>query len=93
MDCLNFKENFIKSMLKSRLTCHARFMGILLARHMDNETGECNPLVLTVSNEAGISDTSAKRALRELQDKGYVEIDRNSDHGNYRNNYKLNIVS
>ena len=31
------------------MTCHARFMGILLARHMDNETGECHPLSADIS--------------------------------------------
>lgn len=61
-----------------------------LAKHADNETGECWPSHDTIRKMTGWSKPTVIKAIRALADAGLVEIHEQRDHGMRRvNRYRL----
>ena len=49
---------------------------LALTTHVNRQTWSCYPRVNTIANEAGVKDRTAQRALRGLETKGLITVDR-----------------
>lgn len=45
----------------------------VLAYHHSDRTGQCNPSMLTIGNECGVSDRAAREAIRALEHVGLIK--------------------
>lgn len=44
----------------------------ILAYHHNDKSGQCNPAMITIGNECGVSDRSAREAVRALEHVGLI---------------------
>lgn len=65
-----------------------------LCMYADNETAEAWPSRDTLMKKSGVSDNTLRRSLKELSDKGYIEVVERfgSDGRQLSNLYILNSV-
>lgn len=62
----------------------------MLAYHHNDKTGQCNPSMLTLGNECGVSDRAARMAVRGLEHVGLVKSKKQTcEAGQASNQYVL----
>lgn len=65
---------------------------LMLANCSNHHTGQCNPSHDRLAKECGMSKDSVKRAISELAEKGYLEIQRKVKDGvNLPNQYNIKV--
>lgn len=72
-----------------RLSHATRLIGLRLAMHLNIRTGQCNPAMATLSAECAVSTRTVERAIRDLEQRGYVR--RDSKAGRTSNHYTLSL--
>jgi hypothetical protein len=82
------RMDFYAEMVKaSRFTSSALAVAFsLLYRHLNAQTGRCDPSVPTLAEETGLSDRSVKSAIDELRNSGWWRIERGGGRG-HTNSY------
>jgi DNA-binding transcriptional ArsR family regulator len=68
-------EHFVRlplSLLASGLSVSAKLLLGLLEWHRNKRTNRCNPKLETLAAEFGVSKRTARRALAELRETGFV---------------------
>lgn len=64
----------VKSILRTELSLHEKL--VLIALHTyANKQGECWPSVQTLMDDCSLSKSSILRAVRGLEEHGYIERD------------------
>lgn len=62
----------------------------VLAYHHNDKSGQCNPAMLTIGNECGVSDRAAREAIRALEHVGLIKAHkRTCGTGQASNQYTL----
>lgn len=62
----------------------------MLAYHHNDKTGQCNPSMLTLGNECGVSDRAVRMAMRGLEHVGLVKSKKQTcEAGQASNQYVL----
>lgn len=62
----------------------------VLAYHHNDKSGQCNPSMLTLGNECGVSDRAARMAVRGLEHVGLVKSKKQTcEAGQASNQYSL----
>lgn len=65
---------------------------LILANYASNERGDCHPSVGLLSKDCGASKDSIIRAIKSLEDQGFVTVNRRMSEGvNLPNTYTLNM--
>lgn len=65
---------------------------MMLANRHNRDTGQCNPSHARLANDCGLSDSGARKALKELSDLGLIKIiAAYKDNVKLPNQYKLNL--
>lgn len=65
---------------------------LILANYASNERGDCHPSVGLLAKDCGASKDSIIRAIKSLEDQGFVSVNRRmSDGVNLPNTYTLNM--
>jgi hypothetical protein len=65
----------------------AKVVGARIALHHNVETGQCNPPIGTLVLGTGMSESTVRRVIRELEATGWIYVDRTR--GRYANSYEL----
>lgn len=68
--------------LESDLTAHARLVCLVLLQYRNRKTGLCYPSQLTLSRATALCENTVRRAVSELQEKGYLDIEKKRLSGN-----------
>src|SRR5574343_53033 len=77
---------------EQRLPSLQKLVLLMLANRTNHDTGECFPSHARLAEECGMSKDSVKRSLQALEDRGLIEIRRQTSHGvNLPNTYRLNM--
>lgn len=65
-----------------------------LSTYADRESMECWPSIKTLAKDLGVHETTVQRAMRELEEKGIISIERRKrdDGSNYPNLYTVAVV-
>jgi hypothetical protein len=89
---LTFKDrdDWIKLMLAAdgdELCPGAKIVGTRIARHHNVDTGQCNPAIGKLVLGTGISESTVRRMIRELEAKGWISVDRTR--GRHSNSFEL----
>lgn len=64
--------DYINSIYASGLKLRAKAVYMYLKSRSDKE-GKCFPSIKTIANDLDISQSTVKRALRELESNGYIK--------------------
>ena len=69
-----------------------KFTLLMLANYASNENGDCYPSVKTLAKKTNMSDTTVKKYIKSLEDKGLLSIKQRKMEDIYLSNiYKLNL--
>jgi hypothetical protein len=61
--------------IRLKMDCHEKFVLLMLANYCDAEGGSCFPSVSRLAGDTGMSESSVKRALRNLRDySGLIQV-------------------
>ena len=89
---MKLRRDFTRSILNSKLSSNARFVGLILLSHIDEETGRCLPLVQDLALETKMSEGSIKRGIKELKESGFVKTTRVKGARHSQNEYHLHSI-
>lgn len=67
----------------------ARFVGFMLADHLNDGTGRCDPSVGLLATETGLDERSISRAIKRLEEAGHITVLRGRG---VRNAYRLHPI-
>jgi hypothetical protein len=81
------RDEWIEQVLACDLTATAKIVATRIALHHNIETGRCDPSMIGLVKRTHTSDSTVRRAIKELEDAGLLAVDRTS--GRYRNSYLL----
>ncbi len=69
------------------LSVHAKIIRLYLARCADNQSRQSFPSINTIAKKCSVSPATAKRALKELEDKKWIKKTmRKKQSGDYTSN-------
>jgi hypothetical protein len=84
------RDDWIKMMLAvdaNALSCTAKIVGSRIAMHHNIETGRCDPSIGMLVSGTGMSESTVRRAIRELEEAGWAHVDRTR--GRHSNSFEL----
>jgi hypothetical protein len=82
------RDHWLELLLAAdELSLGAKVVGSRIAHHHNIETGQCNPGVEKLVLGTGISQSSVRRHVTELEAAGWLRVDRTL--GRYSNSYEL----
>jgi hypothetical protein len=82
------RDDWIELLLAvADLSLGAKVVGARIAHHHNIKTGQCNPTIVKLILGTGMSDSSVRRAIRELEAGGWFRVDRTL--GRHSNSYEL----
>jgi len=81
------RDEWIELVLADDLTTAAKVIATRIALHHNIETGQCDPSIIGLVKRTRTSDSTVRRAIKELEGAGWLAVDRTS--GRYRNAYQL----
>ena len=89
---LKEREAWSRAVIADDLSPNTKLIGWRLALYLNFRTGRCNPSYQTLAREVRITERSAIRAVRALEDAGWLVVER-SGGGPYSktNNFKLTM--
>lgn len=76
----------VKDFLSTNLKSTERFVGVVLAYHLNDGTKRCDPSVRRICSETGLSDRAVQGAIKRLEKGGHITIKREKGSRNF---YKL----
>ncbi len=68
------ENEFKDRIIESSLSANARLVCYVLLQYRNRKTGECYPSQNTISSGCNLCRNTVSRAVKELEEKGYVEI-------------------
>jgi len=83
---MNYND-FMSHFLDAELSSNAKLVMFILIAHRDKYTGLCNPSFSRISIKASLSAKSVQRGVRELEESGFIKIEKKKA---FRTGYKLN---
>jgi len=81
------RDEWLELLFAADVSPAAKVAGGRIALHHNIKTGQCNPTIGTLMLGTLMSDSSVRRAIRELETKGWVRVDRTL--GRHSNSYEL----
>jgi hypothetical protein len=81
------RDDWIEWLFAADLSLAAKVAGGRIALHHNIKTGQCNPTIGKLMLGTLMSDSSVRRAIRELETEGWVRVDRTL--GRHSNSYEL----
>ena len=85
---LKEREAWSRAVIADDLSPNTKLIGWRLALYLNFRTGRCNPSYQTLAREVRITERSAIRAVRALEDAGWLVVER-SGGGPYSKNKQL----
>ncbi|MET4788260.1 hypothetical protein ABIF64_000438 [Bradyrhizobium japonicum] len=67
----------------------AKILAMRVALHLNVETGQCNPSMAMLAEGTGTSESTVRRMLHELEQQGWVSVDRSQ--GRHSNSFELRV--
>jgi IclR helix-turn-helix domain len=84
-----FKNYWLKQVLADADLLHVVFkVAFVIADHVNQKTGEAWPSMTAIAAEASISESSARRCVQSLSERGYLEVIAKRGRG-HSNHYRL----
>ena len=83
------RNEWLELLLAADVSLGAKVVGSRIAHHHNVETGQCNPKIETLVDGTGISQSSVRRHITELETAGWLCVDRTV--GRYSNSYDLRV--
>lgn len=68
------ENEFKNRIIESALTPNARLVAFVLLQYRNRISGDCYPSQVTLSESCGLTKNTIIRAIRELEDCGYISI-------------------
>ena len=68
------ENEFKNRIIESALTPNARLVAFVLLQYRNRVSGDCYPSQVTLSESCGLTKNTIIRAIRELEDCGYISI-------------------
>jgi hypothetical protein len=83
------RDEWLELLLAAGVSLGTKVVGSRIAHHHNVETGQCNPNIETLVLGTGISQSSVRRHVGELEIAGWLRVDRTV--GRYSNSYELRV--
>jgi hypothetical protein len=84
------RDNWIKLLLAANgESLGAKVVGARIAHHHNVETGQCNPKIETLVLGTGISESTVRRRIDELEVAGWLRVNRTL--GRHSNSYEVRV--
>lgn len=78
--------------VKKRLPTNQKMVLLMLANRTNGDTGRCDPSHQRLAEDCGMSVSTVKRAIAQLEEAGLLEVETRTLHGvNLPNQYLLNL--
>ena len=90
MNYSKIRNEFTAMILKAEnLTANETLVALILKEAMNNNTGRCYPSFNTIAKQAKLSRSSVIRAVKGLEDKLYIAINKEHYNGQQHNIYSF----
>jgi Helix-turn-helix domain len=81
------RDTWVEQVLAGNLSAAEKLVATRIALHHNIETGQCDPSIIGLVKRTNTSESTVRRAIKELEDAGWLAVDRTN--GRYRNSYQL----